>query len=66
MVEMVREPGEMMDRGTVDSPVRPVHEAIVVKIVVHGCIIPGGGLVLSTDRLLMEIWSVKRREEHDS
>ena len=34
MVEMVREPGEMEDRGTVDSPVLPVRKGRAVETVV--------------------------------
>lgn len=42
-VEIVREPGEMDYRGTVDRPVLPVRGARDVGTVVFGCFVPGGG-----------------------
>ena len=66
VMEMVCEPGEMEDRGTADSPVLPVREARAVETVILGRFIPGGGPVLFGDRLVVEIWSVRRKEEPGS
>ena len=63
---MVCQPGEMDDKETVDSPVFPVLEARAVETLVLRRVIPGGGRVLSGDRLVVETWSAKRREEQDS
>lgn len=56
----------MKDRGTANSPNIPVSKAGTVVTVVLGRIVPGGGWVLFGDRLVAEIWPVKRREKPDS
>ena len=66
VVEMVREPGEMEDRGTPDSPVLPVREPRAVETVCLGRVILASGRVLSGNRQVMEIRIVRRREEPDS
>ena len=63
---MTRGPEKMEDRGTADSPVFPVRETRAVETVVLRCLIPGGGRVLLEDKLVVEIWPVRRREELDS
>ena len=65
-MDIVREPGEMEDRGAADSPVLPVREARAVGTVVLGRVTPGGGRVLSGDRLVVEIWADRKREQADS
>ena len=65
-MEMVREPGEMEDRGMTDSPVLSVREARAVKTVALGRVIPDDGRILFGDWLVMEIWPVGRREEPES
>ena len=65
VVEMVREPGEVEDKGTAESPDSLVHEARAVETVVLGRVIPDGGRVLSGDRLV-EKWSSRIREEPNS
>ena len=66
VVKMVREPGEVGSEGTADSPVFPVREARAVEALVLGRVIPGSGWLLSGDRLVVEIWADRRREEADS
>ena len=63
---MVREPRELEVRGTVDGPVRPVLEARAVETLVLGRVIPGRWRILFGDRLVVEIWTDRRREEPDS
>ena len=66
VVEMVREPGEAGSKGTADSPVFLVREARAVETLVLGRVIPGSGRLLPGDRLVVEIWADRRREEADS
>ena len=66
VVEMVRETGEAGSKGTADSPVFRVCEARAVESLVLGLVIPGSGRLLSGDRLVVEIWADRRREEADS
>ena len=57
-MEMVREPGEMEDRGTVDSPILLVREVRAVETVVLDRIIPGVGRVVFGDRLVVGMWFI--------
>ena len=59
VVEIIREPGEVDGRVTVDSPVLPVREAGAVETVVFERFIPRGRRVLPGDRLVVEIWPVR-------
>ena len=65
VVEMVREPEDAGSKGTADSPVFPVREARAVEILVLGRVIPGRWRILPGDRLVVEIWADRRREEAD-
>ena len=48
------------------APFFPVREARVVETLVIGGVIPGPRRVLSGDRLVVEIWTARRRDESDS
>ena len=62
VIEMVREPGEMEDSVTIYNPALPVRKARAVETVVLECVISGGGRVCSRDRLVVDIWPVRREE----
>lgn len=66
MLEMVREPGEMEERGMADSSISPVRVARAVETVVIERVIPGGRRIFLEDRLVVEIRPVRKREELDS
>ena len=65
-MEVVCKPGEAGSRGTAGIPVLPVREAKAVETLVLGRVIPGRWRVLPGDRLVVEIWDDRRREETDS
>lgn len=64
-VEGVREPGQMVDRGMVGRPIHSVWEGSAVDMVVVERFVPRGWLVLFRDRLVAEIWSLRKIEESD-
>ena len=66
VVEMVREPEEAGSKGIADSPVFPVRETRAVEALVLGRVIPGSWRLLPEDRLVVEIWADRRREDTDS
>ena len=65
-VEMVRKPGETGGRGTADTPVLPVREVRALETLALGRVIPGRRRLFPGDRLVVEIWADRRREEADS
>jgi len=53
LVEMIREPEYIKDRGTTNRPVLPVRVAGTVETVVLGRVVRDGGRVLFGGRLLL-------------